>query len=170
MIFASFESYYCHALIRLENSVNCWHPSYLRSTLTRLKNRCSEKSVWEGKWENIPTWCKHFRSLKRRGKQTSKKTIGGKDGLTDEKKPKRTPRLLTDWQAKKHQNTRTNRETGKDKRTVLLVYSIEHYGIYTRPLSVKLIILREENLECLHKQSIALDSAEHRSRFGRASL
>ena len=26
---------------------------------------------------------------------------------------------------------------------------IEHYGIYTRPLTVKLIILKEENLECL---------------------
>ena len=28
-------------------------------------------------------------------------------------------------------------------------YSIEHYGIYTRPLTFKLIILKEESLECL---------------------
>ena len=26
---------------------------------------------------------------------------------------------------------------------------IEHYGVYTRPLTVKLIIVEEENLECL---------------------
>ena len=33
----------------------------------------------------------------------------------------------------------------------LSLHLIEHHSIYTRPLTVKLIILKEENLECLVK-------------------
>ena len=31
----------------------------------------------------------------------------------------------------------------------LVMYQPEHYGIYTRPLTVKLILLKEGNFECL---------------------
>ena len=65
------------------------------------------------------------------------------------------------------------------------VYSIERYGIYTGPVTVKLIIMKDENFECLdilrpnkNTKLVAMLSAtasvaqlaEHRTRFTRSRV